>query len=68
MSGYLAVGTALWNDYCKVEAPKVDETTLAVMRTSREAGRSDASVTIRSRKGKREDLTLASSVDYRRAS
>ena len=64
----LAVGTALWNDYCKIEAPKVDETTLAVMRTSREAGRSDASVTIRSRKGKREDLTLASSVDYRRAS
>ena len=61
----LAVGITLWNDYCKVVVPEVDEVTLAVMRTSMEVGRSDATVTIRSRKGKREDVTLASSVDVK---
>lgn len=61
----LAVGITLWNDYCKVVVPDVDEVTLAVMRTSMEVGRSDATVTIRSRKGKREDVTLASSVDVK---
>lgn len=61
----LVVGISLWNDYCKIVAPEVDQATLAVMRTSIESGRSDASVTIRSRKGKREDLSLASSVNVR---
>ena len=59
----ITLGVLLWNDYCKVVAPVIDEEVLAVMQTAQEQGRSEAELTIRGANHSSKKTTVVKSGD-----
>ena len=59
----LLYGVVWWHDYSKVVAPELDASTIAVIETAKQQGRTDAQVSVRGKGANGRSIVLASAVN-----